>query len=474
LDILPPEEGDVVPVHCDFKVIDLNNCSSYDALSYTWGLPCTVYSADEEPPSPEEAVQRKYEVVCEGRAIKVTANCLSALIQLRSLKYSENEHLEHFFETKERRSIWIDAICINQAEDPDALAERAAQVRIMNRIYRQAKVVIIWLGPEDKFSLDAIICLGLLASCLSKAYDVRQYGILDKRAYRVLGIPFLGAGQWASLYAFLGRAWFYRAWIVQEVVCARKSTVLCGNVALKRSTLSLAALFLQRSHWDTHMMSMYETEPEGDSYEYEAEVRREGYTREDLETGPYMSLYLRAIEEFFAVHPARDFQGHALRKTHSVTVNTAGLIVEIGDMKIRAGSAADLDLDMSRSTLADSMGLLTPRPLTKVLWQNMYATCARPEDRIYAFIGLASNSSWSGLSVDYVRPVRETFVQAAWAMIKSSGDLRLLSFVEERTLREVCQLSTWVPDFSARRYPNPLDLFEENCPYAAAGEMVPL
>jgi hypothetical protein len=57
-------------------------------------------------------------------------------------------------------------------------------------------------------------------------------------------------------------------------------------------------------------------------------------------------------------------------------------------------------------------------------------------------------------------------------MIKSSGALRLLSFVEERTLREVCQLPTWVPGFSARRYPNPLDLFEENCPYSAAGEMV--
>lgn len=167
-------------VHCNFKIIDLDSRSHYDALSYTWGLPCAVYSADEEPPSPEEAAQRKYEVLCDGRAIKVTANCLSALIELRRLTYSQNNSLQLLFETKERRSIWIDAICINQANDPDALTERASQVRIMNRIYREANAMIIWLGPEDKFSLDAIVCLELLASCLNKAYVVRQYGILDE------------------------------------------------------------------------------------------------------------------------------------------------------------------------------------------------------------------------------------------------------------------------------------------------------
>ncbi|KAF8848635.1 hypothetical protein BDZ45DRAFT_753638 [Acephala macrosclerotiorum] len=153
-------------------------------------------------------------------------------------------------------------------------------------------------------------------------------------------------------------------------------------------------------------------EPGGDSFEYEVEVQREDYARGNPETGPHMAEYLRAIKEFFSVHPAPGFRGHSLRKTLSKVVNTAGLIVEIADMKIRAGNAADLDLNMTSLASADSQ-LLTPRPLLKVLHQNSYATSARLEDKIYAFIGLAFESSWKGLSVDYLRSVQETFVQAA-------------------------------------------------------------
>ena len=211
----------------------------------------------------------------------------------------------------------------------------------------------------------------------------------------------------------------------------------------------------------------------GDSHEYEVKVRREGSVREDLETNPYMSLYMLAIKEFFALlHPARAFQGYAVRETHSVPVNTAGLIIDIADMKIRAGNTTDLGLDISRSTSVDSMGLLILSPLIKVLSRNIYTTYARPKDRIYAFIGLSPDSSWTGLSINYIRPVREIFIQAAWAIIKASRDLRLLSFIEERTFRGVDGLPTWIPDFSARRYLYPLDTFDETCPYSASRDIV--
>jgi len=40
------------------------------------------------------------------------------------------------------RTLWIDALCINQ----DDVLERNAQVAIMGRIYREAKKVLVWLG----------------------------------------------------------------------------------------------------------------------------------------------------------------------------------------------------------------------------------------------------------------------------------------------------------------------------------------
>jgi Heterokaryon incompatibility protein (HET) len=50
---------------------------------------------------------------------------------------------------------WADAVCINQAEDPEALCERAQQVEMMSAIFSKASMVFVYLGelPEayDEF-----------------------------------------------------------------------------------------------------------------------------------------------------------------------------------------------------------------------------------------------------------------------------------------------------------------------------------
>ncbi|KAH9208900.1 heterokaryon incompatibility protein-domain-containing protein, partial [Leptodontidium sp. 2 PMI_412] len=85
----------------------------YEALSYLWGdTKVTV------------AIQ------CEGQSLQVTSNLFGALRRIR------NEALP--------RQLWIDAICINQAN----LSERNKQVLLMSRIYRLALKVLIWIGEE--------------------------------------------------------------------------------------------------------------------------------------------------------------------------------------------------------------------------------------------------------------------------------------------------------------------------------------
>ncbi|CAN9134635.1 unnamed protein product [Alternaria alternata] len=44
------------------------------------------------------------------------------------------------------RTLWIDAICIDQSN----LEERGKQVKRMDQIYRFAKQVNVWLGPESQ------------------------------------------------------------------------------------------------------------------------------------------------------------------------------------------------------------------------------------------------------------------------------------------------------------------------------------
>ena len=72
--------------------------------------------------------------------------------------------------------IWIDALCINQ----DNLSERAAQVKIMNRIYSGAQMTTIWLGNEDYFTRPALTVLQhLLAIPTRKALASKSSTILS-------------------------------------------------------------------------------------------------------------------------------------------------------------------------------------------------------------------------------------------------------------------------------------------------------
>ena len=50
------------------------------------------------------------------------------------------------------RVLWLDAVCINQAD----LDERAQQVGMMADIYSNSKGNLVYLGEEDRFTLRAI------------------------------------------------------------------------------------------------------------------------------------------------------------------------------------------------------------------------------------------------------------------------------------------------------------------------------
>lgn len=98
---------------CNLKVTTINANSNYEALSYTWGN-----AADRRP------------IRVNGRRSSVTVNLEEAIRQLRRLT--------------EKRTIWADAVCINQGD----MQEREQQVGEMAQIYRNASRVLIWLGKE--------------------------------------------------------------------------------------------------------------------------------------------------------------------------------------------------------------------------------------------------------------------------------------------------------------------------------------
>jgi hypothetical protein len=109
LDLSPGTSDD--DVKCDIRIIDLDANEEYEALSYVWG----------------DTRHRRY-VWVSGTRTGVTVNLYDALLRLRH--------------QNDKRTIWIDQLCINQWD----MDEKAAQVALMRDIYRNCTHCILWLG----------------------------------------------------------------------------------------------------------------------------------------------------------------------------------------------------------------------------------------------------------------------------------------------------------------------------------------
>jgi hypothetical protein len=103
LDLLPDLTSRVR--HIDLK--KTSSSSRYSALSYTWG-----------------ASTETFPYTCNARNLPVRQNLLQALSRLKDFVDGP---------------IWIDAMCINQSDEK----EKMAQIRMMTDIYKKAKRVIV-------------------------------------------------------------------------------------------------------------------------------------------------------------------------------------------------------------------------------------------------------------------------------------------------------------------------------------------
>ncbi|KAF4957350.1 hypothetical protein FSARC_11349 [Fusarium sarcochroum] len=156
---------------------DITFQPEYEALSYVWGdiTPVKYIRLDEQD-------------------ISITPNLHSALTHLRS--------------ASDVRTLWVDALCINQS----AHGERNQQVRIMGDIYKSARQVVVWLG-------DAADDSHLVFAHLHD--DEVQRSFINPPAP-----PEAPRRAWKSI---IRRPWFYRTWVIQEIVLARRATIMCGE-----------------------------------------------------------------------------------------------------------------------------------------------------------------------------------------------------------------------------------------------------
>ncbi|KAF2652232.1 HET-domain-containing protein [Lophiostoma macrostomum CBS 122681] len=172
----------------------------YEALSYVWG-------------GQEKNKEIQIQGTRSNKILKITDNLLSALQHLR---YSDRP-----------RRFWVDAVCINQGN----LDEVNLQVPMMSKIYSEADNVCIWLGPGDD---DSALAMSLLPRIRNLTSDFEK-NVESSTSCR----------EWAALIRLMGRAWFTRRWVVQEIALARRGTVHCGHQSTTWTRFSEAVALFQ-------------------------------------------------------------------------------------------------------------------------------------------------------------------------------------------------------------------------------------
>ena len=131
------------------KHVSLASKPRYAALSYTWGPPGDAHH-----------------ILLNGQRFSIRHNLHDALDQISGTKLV-------------KQYLWVDAICINQAESVDALDERSIQITLMKQVYEQAGKVLVWLGlPANDLN-------NRLAFSLMEIYEKRYRRVmLQGRPYR--------------------------------------------------------------------------------------------------------------------------------------------------------------------------------------------------------------------------------------------------------------------------------------------------
>ena len=211
LELLPGKEDESVRLNLAYKSLDA--LPPYEALSYTWG-----------------PITEKVDVVANasGNVLPVFANLHLIL-----------RHLRH---PHEPRTMWIDAVCINQAD----VAERNKQVPLMREIYSCAKRVVAWVGEESDLDR-AVFDIG------NRAFDP----LVKKDDGGPFPQLFLMV---AGLTIMLRRPWFSRVWIIQEAALGRDLVLQCGSMTLEWDTFMAGCeILFQASRVDREIVRADQT-----------------------------------------------------------------------------------------------------------------------------------------------------------------------------------------------------------------------
>ncbi|UKZ69536.1 uncharacterized protein TrAtP1_010542 [Trichoderma atroviride] len=401
------------PLQCTIFECQLQDSTSYEALSYAWGA---SGAPDEHRPTMS---LNKQEFI-------ISSTLEQALRRLRRLDTE--------------RVMWIDRVCINQ----DNINERNTQVTIMPDIYRGAVRVIAWIGERSDDSDRALSFLkdmaeytmrnwwgdgarsgsdtssecgeGTRADYTMEADDVSSSGFADdvtqprapafdenemkdmsrsdvrekilhrenQQGHILTGCPVLYdcayfpffkdslQEDWEAVDSLLARLWWSRTWVVQEIWLAKDAILLCGDSSLKWKTFKKAMEY--QEGWDD------------------------------------MGCMVRDTKRW---------------EIWSMLKSRYGLAIHISQKRLLGSRLSD------------------------ILWNTWDRDVTDPRDKVFAILGLVGESYNATLpNIDYSKSTEEVYREVASLIITKENSLDILLAASGLASGE--KLPSWVPDWRRR------------------------
>ncbi|KAK4460421.1 heterokaryon incompatibility protein-domain-containing protein [Cladorrhinum samala] len=310
-------------------------------------------------------------------------------------------------------NLWIDAVCIDQANDQ----EIAAQVPLMGEVYSSAGRVLVWLGADEArlsvFQWWHETVYPRMQLLLEQAGDMaimhlRSSHFADAKLWKDLfdltPPTHLGARTWLDVWAdfwifYRSRRYFHRVWIVQEVVLSHHLHIYCAKSELSWKVMGDFLNILEKIQW---------VDAIGD------QVRKT------------MPLQYPASSRNFGIGDIFEWQRHHNNKLWHKGGWVRHWFGVIGTVRSR--------------------------------------NCFKPQDYVYATIGILQQILPSHIPfpipVDPSHTPEQVFTLAAAVILKNWPELSLFGFMEYPFSRNFHSLPSWALDLTTGDFPWPLGLFD--------------
>ncbi|KAI4950584.1 hypothetical protein J4E91_004469 [Alternaria rosae] len=292
--------------------------------------------------------------------------------EFHALSYTWGDPLYRYWFEKETPTTWVQEVTIKCNElDIDVTANlkhalRAIRMLPVNSQKPKYQVQYLWIVHFMKIALEED----------------------DKTE-----IDTISAEEFESLTRFLARKYFFRCWVLQEVMLARHIRMLCGTDILDFSELQRVALLVAwiKQHRFHETVGQALTLPMRNNRHYDHE---------------------NAILELFH---------NRWRLLNPPTTQEKTL----------------------------------PFTFAQLLTLARMTECKNPEDKVFALLGIVPRGAF-GITADYSKSPEQVYIEALRCLIDETKNLNCLSWVTDLSVRKFPRFPTWVGELEDKAFQSEL------------------